>query len=110
LVKRLNPATRLPQTLDAQSIEALDLPHGFNQVYQADETLPVTQAYDGRLGVFEVITMDSALKAMIHQNQAESELAQHAHRNHASIEDDAREKLLSGLTTVDEILRVIHSG
>ncbi|WP_223787587.1 type II secretion system ATPase GspE [Marinicella meishanensis] len=110
LVKKLNPQTRLPHPLDAQTQQALGLPVDATGVYQADEQLPVNQAYSGRLGVFEVITMDHQLKSMIHQNQAESALAEYAHRSHPSIEDDAREKLLSGKTTVDEILRVIHSG
>ncbi len=110
LVKKLNPQTRLPQALDQQMIEALALPSGAKAVYQADESLPVNQAYSGRLGVFEIITMDEQLKRMIHQNRAENEMAEYAHRTHPSIEADAREKLLAGQTTVDEILRVIHSG
>ncbi len=110
LVKQLDPETRIPQALDAQMIQALSLPSDTTSIFQADETLPVNQAYSGRLGVFEIITMDQQLKSMIHQNKAESELAAYAHQVHSSIQADAREKLLAGQTTVDEILRVIHSG
>ncbi len=60
--------------------------------------------------MFEIITMDQHLKTMIHQNESESSMAEYAHRTHPSIETDAREKVMAGLTTVDEILRVIHSG
>ncbi len=110
LVKKLNPATRQPQSLDKQLQQALGLPPEVNTVYQADETLPINQAYAGRLGVFEIITMDQALKTMIHQNKSEADMASLAHQKHPSIEIDARQKLQAGLTSIDEILRVIHSG
>ena len=109
LVKRLNPNTRKPQELDESMKQALALATDFGQVFQADDSLPVNQAYSGRLGVFEIITMDETLKTMIHQNKAESELARYAHQKHPSIQIDAKEKLLAGETTVDEILRVMHS-
>jgi general secretion pathway protein E len=110
LVKRLNPATSKPQILDESMKRVLDLPDSTSSVFQADESLAVNQAYSGRLGVFEIITMDQTLKTMIHQNKAENEMADYAHKTHASIATDAREKLLAGQTTMDEILRVIHSG
>ncbi len=110
LVKRLDQNTKVPHVLDAASKRALSLPDEVSTVYQADDSLPVNQAYAGRLGVFEIITMDQQLKSMIHQNKAESEMAEYAHQTHPSIQADAREKLLAGETTVDEILRVIHSG
>ena len=105
LVKKLNPDTRQPVAVDAGMRTALGLPDSAQQVYQANDQLPVNQAYAGRLGVFEIITMDSTLKSMIHTSQSEQEMAQYA-----DIATDARQKLLAGLTSVDEILRVIHSG
>jgi len=62
------------------------------------------------LGVYEIITLSQQLKTMIHQNKSENEMATVAHHIHPSIETDAREKLMAGLTSIDEILRVIHSG
>jgi len=110
LVKKLNPATRLKQMLNTEVKSALDLPVDTEFVYQADDLLPINQAYAGRLGVYEIITMNQQLKSMIHQNAAESDMTEVAHQSHPSIETDAREKLLTGLTSIDEILRVIHSG
>lgn len=110
LVKKLNPQTRLIQQIDAATRTALNLPSEVTQVYQADDGLPVNQAYAGRMGVFEIITLDQQLKTMIHQNKAENEMAAYAHQSHPSIEIDAREKLLAGDTSIDEILRVIHGG
>jgi len=110
LVKKLNPNTRQPVAVDAAMRAALGLPDSVQQVYQANDQLPVNQAYAGRLGVFEIITMDSTLKTMIHTSQSEQEMADYAHQHHADMATDARQKLLAGLTSVDEILRVIHSG
>ena len=110
LVKKLNPENRLIQPLDQQLKDALGLPAEVTQVYQADENLPINQAYAGRLGVYEIITMNPQLKSMIHQNMSEGEMAKLAHQSFPSIQQDAREKLAAGMTSVDEILRVIHSG
>ncbi|MCX7553907.1 type II secretion system ATPase GspE [Marinicella sp. S1101] len=110
LVKRLNPETRLEQPVDEAMRQALQLPDDVTSVYQADESLPVNQAYAGRMGVFEVITMDQQLKTMIHQNQAENDMAAYAHKTNPGIAADAKEKLIAGATSIDEILRVIHSG
>ncbi len=110
LVKKLNPATRLKQPVDAQLRDALGLPDSVDTVFQADDRLPINQAYSGRLGVYEIITLDQQLKTMIHQNKSENEMATVAHQTHPGIETDAREKLVQGLTSIDEILRVIHSG
>lgn len=110
LVKKLNPKTRLPQVLDDSMRDALNLPSDVTSVFQGDDNLPINQAYAGRMGVFEIITMDQQLKTMIHENKAESEMTEYAHRSHSSIEDDARHKLIVGDTSIDEILRVIHSG
>ncbi len=110
LVKKLNPQTRIPQVVDESMRAALNLPDNVSSVFQGDDNLPVNQAYSGRMGVFEIITMDQQLKTMIHQNKAESDMTQYAHQSHASIEDDARLKLMAGETSIDEILRVIHSG
>ncbi len=110
LVKKLNPATRIKQTLDAQMKQTLGLPPETESIFQADDNLPMNQAYSGRLGVYEIITMGQQLKTMIHQNKSESEMEKVAHQSHPSIETDAREKLMAGLTSIDEILRVIHSG
>ncbi len=110
LVKKLHPDTRQSQPLDAQMRQALGLPETVSEVFQADENLPINQAYAGRLGVFEIITMDQTLKSMIHQNKSEAEMAAQAHQRHPSIEADARQKLMDGLTSVDEILRVMHGA
>ncbi|KAA3646915.1 MAG: type II secretion system protein GspE [Proteobacteria bacterium] len=107
LVRRLNPQHRIQQRLTRQSREALGLPADVSFIYQADDQLPVQQAYSGRIGIYEIITMTEGLKQLIHQQNNESELAAEAHQYFAPMAVDAREKLLAGITSADEIMRVL---
>ncbi len=107
LVRRLNPTHRIEQTLTPQSREALGIPDDVMSIYQADEQLPIQQAYSGRIGIYEIITMTEQLKQLIHQQQNEQVLAAEARQHFAPMAADAREKLLAGITSADEIMRVL---
>ncbi|WP_323373185.1 type II secretion system ATPase GspE [Marinicella gelatinilytica] len=107
LVRRLNPEHRIKQVLDQQSRETLGLPTNLEFIYQANDQLPVQQAYSGRVGIYEVITMTETLKQLIHQQKNESELTAEARQHFAPMAADAREKLLAGITSADEIMRVL---
>jgi len=107
LVRRLHPDYRLPQKLDDTLRRTLGLADEVETIYQADDRLPVQQAYSGRVGVYEIVIMNEALKQLIHQNKNESELAALAHQDYAPIDEDARAKLIAGITSADEILRVL---
>ena len=107
LVRRLNPAHRIEQALTPQSREALGLPDNVMRIYQADEQLLIQQAYSGRIGIYEIITMTEQLKQLIHQQQNEQVLAAEARQHFAPMAADAREKLLAGITSADEIMRVL---
>lgn len=66
--------------------------------------------YSGRIGLFEVFLMNEKLKKMIRQDASESELTRAARQEGmTTIFDDAVEKMASGLTTCEEILRVLGS-
>lgn len=66
------------------------------------------EGYKGRLGLYEVVEVDERLQALIHDGASELELAQAARLSGPSLLDDARAKLLAGLTTVDEVYRVVQ--
>ncbi len=110
LVKRLNPKHRKAQQVTAQLRTALGIPEEIETIYQADDSLPINEAYAGRLGVFEVIQLNDELRTMIHQGASELELADKAHLLFPSIKTDAVEKLCAGLTTADEIFRVMYDS
>lgn len=64
------------------------------------------QGYRGRIGIYEVVPVDDELRELIHKNVSLQELEQYSRGICSSIRDDGRSKVLSGRTTVEEILRV----
>ncbi len=50
--------------------------------------------------------IDDAMRTLIHDGAAESELERHARLATPSIRDDGRRKVLAGETTLEEVLRV----
>jgi len=66
------------------------------------------QGYRGRTGIYELIVVDDPLKALIHNRASEAEMIAHVRRTTASIRDDGRARILSGDTSIEEVLRVTH--
>ncbi len=62
--------------------------------------------YTGRSGVYELIAIDERLRTMIHDRAAELEMRQYAHTLFPSIRQDGRARVLSGETSLEEVLRV----
>ena len=60
----------------------------------------------GRTGIYELMTVDEKMKALIHDGASEYEMEQHARLIHPSIRADGRRQVLSGITTLEEVLRV----
>ena len=57
-------------------------------------------------GIYEVVVVDDTMRQLIHDQVAEQQLAGYARRNAPSIRDDGKTKILAGITSVQEILRV----
>ncbi len=62
--------------------------------------------YDGRLGVYELITVDSELRDLIRSDASEDAIQAQAFRGHDSLFANASRYVVSGLTSVEEVLRV----
>ena len=62
--------------------------------------------YRGRSGVYEVVLVDEAMRALIHSGASEVEMVRAARQNTPSILDDGWAKVTAGLTSADEVLRV----
>jgi general secretion pathway protein E len=62
--------------------------------------------YRGRTGIYELVVMDDTLRQLIHDRASEQELTGYARRKSPSIRDDAVEKILQGVTSVQEVLKV----
>jgi type IV pilus assembly protein PilB len=67
--------------------------------------------YAGRVGIYEVLTITPAIAKVIEAGGTESVVRQQARADGIrAMLEDAREKLLAGLTTDEELLRVIQTG
>jgi general secretion pathway protein E len=62
--------------------------------------------YRGRMGIYELIEVRDQLRAMIHEGASEQEMLREARRQYPSIEDDGRRRVLSGHTSLEEVMRV----
>ncbi len=105
LVRRLNPDNKIAYEPDARQRQRFDLP-ATQRLYRANEKLPFNESHRGRLGLFEIVVLDETMKGMIHDNASEQQLARYAHSLYPPIAANARERLLAGDTSMDEILRV----
>lgn len=66
--------------------------------------------FRGRTGIHELIRIDEQLRQMIHDEAAEQALEEYAHRLYPDMTSHGREKILAGITTVQEVLRVTRQG
>lgn len=62
--------------------------------------------YRGRTGIYELVAVDDKMRALIHNGAAEHELEQYARQRGSGIRHDGARQILSGRTSVEEVLRV----
>lgn len=62
--------------------------------------------YAGRTGIYELIEVDETLKTMIHDQNSEQLMLAHARLHTAGMRTDGIRRVLSGETSLDEVLRV----
>jgi len=64
--------------------------------------------YAGRVGVFEIMEVDNDIKKLIMQRSDSIKIRNQAIKNGMiTMSDDAAGKVMSGITTIDEVIRVV---
>lgn len=67
--------------------------------------------YKGRVGIYEVLSMNPEIRQLIDEKRSEREIEEAALRNGMTLLRDAcKRKVLSGITTVEELLRVTYGS
>ena len=67
--------------------------------------------YAGRLGIYELLVMDDSLRDMVTRNPDVTQLRKLCReRGLVTLREDGFDKVMKGLTTVDEILRVTENA
>jgi general secretion pathway protein E len=107
LVRVLNPATRESFTAGEYERRLLNLPPDAPSplLYRPGSRDP-SGGYKGRTGIYELVLIDEQMRTMIHDGASEQELERHARTRTLGIRDDGRAKVLSGVTTIEEVLKV----
>ncbi len=62
--------------------------------------------FRGRTGIYELIPVDDHLRTMIHEQASEEEMLDYVRRTVKGISQSGFDKVLAGVTNVDEVLRV----
>ena len=106
LVRVLCRSCRTPYTADDYEAEVLGCGAERPTLYRATGCEQCAhEGYRGRQGIYEIVMVDDEMRRMIHNGGSELELERHARTRSKGIRDDACAKVLSGMTTVDELLR-----
>lgn len=105
LVRVLSPEHRDAFTAGDYERRLLNVPAGAPSptLYRPKSDI---QGFKGRTGIHELVLVDDAMRTMIHDGASEQELERHARMATPSIRDDGRAKVLSGVTTIEEVMRV----
>jgi general secretion pathway protein E len=108
LVRVLNPATRVAVEPSDYERRLLNIPAGAASptIWRPGQEAGNAGGYRGRMGIYELVLVDDHLRTMIHDGAAEHDMERYARTLTPSIRDDGRNKILSGSTTVEEVLRV----
>jgi len=108
LVRMLCTECREPYTASPVDCAALGIEVDETRtLYRANGCSSCNQlGYRGRTGIYELIEINDAMRAMIHDGDGEIELEREARKLSPSIRQDGWRKVLEGITTVEEVLRV----
>lgn len=106
LVRRLCPHCRHPRLPTAEEQEKLKIP-ATTMLYEPKGCAACQgKGYRGRLGLFETLWFDGDLSRFVSRGVDEESLETYAGKRLRYMWQDGREKVLSGLTTFDELCEV----
>ena len=108
LVRKLCDVCKQPAPATEAELQELGLPRDqVPELYSPKGCLSCAHSgYDGRLGVYELMVVTKEISELIHANATESEIEASAFRNYDMLFDNARRYVLSGQTSLAEVLRV----
>ena len=108
LVRRLDPTTSEAYTPSPAECAAFGREwHADLRFHRPREDLTGRNAgFKGRTGLYEVVIVDEVMRRLIHEGASEAELLRQARNRTRSMLDDGWNKVVAGITTADEVLRV----
>lgn len=100
-----------PYTPELEALEQLGLPPSFDYRRGRGCEFCAKTGYRGRHGIFEVLEVDREVRKMILHGTHANDIHRHAEeKGMVTLRKDACNKVLQGLTTVEEVIRVTSEG
>jgi general secretion pathway protein E len=109
LVRRLCKACRAEKDIEPALAGLLGIGPGTKVAAARGCAKCGESGYVGRIGVFEAVRVDDAVRRMIHDNADEAAIARHAFAHVPSLLQSARTLVLAGETTPEEAARVTRA-
>ncbi len=108
LVRTLCPSCKIKAVATPKECELLALDQkNPPEIYHAQGCVECNNlGYKGRQGIFELLVIDEEVREKIHNGAGELDIEKYARAHGFSIRDDGRNRVLQGITTVEEVLRV----
>ena len=107
LVRVLCPACKIVAEPSALERRFLGDDAGNSPIFRANGCDECGRSgFKGRTGIYELVTVDDRLRTMIHDQASEQELTRYVRKASPGIADDGRAKVLAGITSVPEVMRV----
>lgn len=113
LIRVLCPHCKQKYTADETECEHLGISGGKQppEIYHAKGCEECRfNGYKGRSGIYEIIPVDDRVRRMIHKHESEQDIVTYLRNKFTSIKEDGVQKVLSGITTLEEVLRVTHQN
>lgn len=111
LVRRLCPSCKTSYEPSRKQLNDLgltpDTRHRFYKAVGCETCHHI--GYVGRLGLYEVVIMDDPLRAMIHDGAREVDMSAHAFKTRSTLLQSGVSHILSGATSVEDVLRVCRA-
>ena len=115
LVRKLCTECKEPYIPDGRMLKGFGFEEGIikrNVLYKAKGcSACMNTGYKGRIAIYEVLTLTDDIKDLIYKNANEFEIESIAVKNHGMItlSESAKEKFISGITSMEEILQYLKT-
>jgi general secretion pathway protein E len=110
LVRTLCPACRVEHIPSEQECQILGIKTSLVEpelIFRPKGCAACNQTgYRGRTGIHELLIVDEGIRELIHSGHGEQAIEKYIRQTTPSIRDDGCEKVLQGLTSLEEVLRV----
>ncbi len=110
LARRVCQSCGVPADLDGDVVQALRV-SAKHPAYRRGEGCPACRqsGYAGRVGLYEIVPINGTIARMIESGTSESAVRSQARaEGYSTLTQDAVQKLTTGMTTGEEILRVVQ--